>query len=714
LIPATIPVSCNKDCAAGCPLVAHVKRGKITKITNNPLGTAHMKGCAKGFRSMEAACAPDRLLTPLIRTGPRGTDSFKQASWDEALDLVAKNLTRIKEEHGKDSVIFLGGSGSCRGALHNTHSLTERFLNLFGSNLKKYGNYSSSASDFVTPFVFGTHEVGFDAGTLQHSRMIILWGANIMDTRFGCEYPSRIRQAAKKGVPIIVIDPRKSNTAGLPNAQWIQIRPGTDTAMMAAVLYELISNNQIDRAYLKKYCTGFDRIKDYILGTHDNQPKTPAWAETICGTKADTIKRLALLYGQTKPCALSPGLSIQRNIGGEEAMRMAMVLQAATGNIGKMGGSSGGCIWDALPAPLCGEMDTAKNLSKESSTNISIPEYNWPDAILDGNHKNSKFPVNIKAIYNVGGNYLSQGSDVHKNIRAFKKVDFSVCHEQFMTPTARHCDVILPVTSFLEREDILFTGMNYLFYSGKAVDPPLDVLDDYDIFCELSRRLGFGEDYSQGKTAGQWVDQFIEDSEIKDPVKFKQTGIYTGVEQMRIGLSDYFTDPDKHPLATPSGKIELASKEYAKTGFPSIPTYRGMEDEKEYPLRLVTPHSLYRINSSYSNLSWFRKQEEQVLWMNPVDAKRRNLQDKDMVIIQNPQGKVQIRVSVTTDIMEGVVCLIEGVWPKLDEKSIDHAGATNMLTSTQPTKPCMGSRTHSVLVEVCKKDIRSINIQTIR
>lgn len=698
----TIPVSCNKDCSAGCPLLAHVNNGEIIKITNNPAGTRYMKGCSNRFQAMRAAYAPDRILKPLIRTGSRGSGNFKEVSWDEAFDRIAAGLNTIKKKYGGNSVIFLGGGGSCRGALHNTYSLTERFLNIFGSNVKKYGNYSCSASDFVTPFVFGTREVGFDAGTLQYSRMIILWGANIMDTRFGCEYPTRIRDAAKNGVPVIVIDPRKSNTANLPNAQWIRIRPGTDTAMMAAVLYELINHNQVDYPYMGKYCVGFDQVKKYILGTDDHQPKTPAWAEQICGTRADTIKNLDDLYGRTKPAALIPGLSIQRNIGGEEAMRMAMVLQAATGNTGKMGGASGGCIWDSLPVPECGEIDTA-DISTNSST-PEIPEYNWPDAILEG--KNGGFPVDIKAIYNVGGNCLSQGSDIHKNIRAFNKVDFSVCHEQFMTPTAGYCDIILPVSCFLEREDILFTGMNYLFYSGKAMDPPGDVKDDYDIFCELSNRLGFKNAYSEGKTASQWIKQFMDESEITDHALFKRTGIYSGKKQMRIGLSDFFSDPEKNPLKTPSGRIELASENYAKTGFPAIPTYRGMADKAQYPLRLVTPHSLNRINSSCSNVQWFKEREQHMLWMNPVDARKRNLQDKQVVVVASARGKLHIPVKVTEDIMEGVVCLIEGIWPDLDENGIDHAGATNMLTSTEPTEPCMGSRTHSVLVEVaCDPDV---------
>ncbi len=689
----TAPVSCNKDCGAGCPLLAHVESGRIIKITNNPAGTPYMMGCSKGFKAMEVVNAKDRLLTPLVRTGPRGSGDFKKVSWNEALDHVAERFGTIKEKYGKDSVLFLGGSGSCRGALHNTSSLTERFLNMYGCNVRKHGNYSSAASDFVTPYVFGTMEVGIDAATLQHSRLIILWGANIMDTRFGCEYPARIREAAKNGVPVIVIDPRKSNTVKLPNTQWIKIRPGTDTAMMAAVLYELIHKKLVDNDYLEKYCVGFDKVKNYILGIEDLQPKTPEWAEQICGTEANVIRKLADEYGRAQPAALIPGLSVQRTIGGEEAMRMAMVLQAATGNIGKMGGASGGCIWEGLPDPECGEIDTA-----EPSDGQIIPEYNWSDAILEG--KNGGYPVDIHAIYNAGGNYLSQGSDIHKNIRSFKKVDFSVCHEQFMTPTAKHCDIILPVSTFLEREDILFTGMNYLFYSGKVLDPPVDVKDDYEIFCELSRRLGFNDLYSEGKSAAQWIKQFMTESEIEDPEQFKQSGIHRGREQTRIGLSDFFTNPSQNRLETPSGKIELASENYAKTGYSAVPMYRGMAIESQYPLRLISPHSLNRINSSYSNVQWFKERDQHLVWMSPADAAKRNLVDKQMVMVSSARGSLHIPVMITNDIMEGVICIFQGIWPELDEKGIDHGGATNMLTSTEPTEPSFGSRTHSVSVEV--------------
>ena len=372
---------------------------------------------------------------------------------------------------------------------------------------------------------------------------------------------------------------------------------------------------------------------------------------------------------------------------------MAVVLQAATGNIGKLGGSSGGLIWNSLPAPACGRMDAAAR-----TDNPSIPEYRWPDAVLEG--RRGGYGVDIGCIYNVGGNYLSQGSDIKKNIRAFNRLDLSVCHDIFMTPTARYCDVVLPTTTFLEREDIIFPGVNYLFYSGRAMDPPGDVKNDYDIFCALAERLGYGEAYSEGKRASQWLAQFAAQSDIPDVAHFKQTGIYSGKEQIRMGLSDFIADPVQHPLKTPSGKIELASEAYAQTGYAAFPTFRGPADSEPYPLKMVTPHALHRVNSSYSNVQWFRDRESQVLWMNPLDAEQRNIRDGQAVSVVSAQGRVIIGAKVTADIMPGVVCLLQGVWPQLDGNDVDRAGATNMLTSTDPTLPSDGSRTHSIAVEV--------------
>ena len=691
-----IPVSCPLDCAGGCPLIAHVEHGKINKISDNPLGGPYMSGCVKGLQMFRTLYSPERLRKPLLRTGPKGSGEFKEIDWARALDLVAERLADIKERYGNESIIFLGGSGACNGLLHNTWRLPMRFLSLFGGCTSTSSSYSSAAARYVTPFVLGTQAVGIDPGTLQHSELIILWGANVVDTRLECALEAHIREAKAKGVKVIVIDPRRTSTVKTLGTTWIPIYPGTDTALMMAVLYVLIEEGLINRAFVDKYAHGFDEMEKYILGISDGVAKNPQWAENICGTPTELIIELARQYGQTSPTALIPGLSIQRTIGGEEAIRMAIVLQVATGNLGVLGGSTGGLTWGRLPSPIIGAINVPSN-----PIEASVPVYVWSDAILEG--KQGGYPSDIKAIYNVGGNYLIQGSDIHKNIKAFNKVEFAVCHERFMTPTAKYCDIVLPVTTFLERNDIVSPdGGNHLLFSSQAVPPIPESRNDYDVFCQLAGRLGFLKEYSGGKNEEEWLRGFVEDSEVPDYDEFKRSGLFMGEDQMRVGLSDFVADPMANPLNTPSGLVQISSNAYAETGFSPVPECRVLETDEKYPLRLVSPKSKYRVLSQNDNIPWFKEREKHALWIHPSDAASRGIKDEEEVYVSSPQGLMRIITHVTEDIMPGVVSLLSGVWAVFDSEGIETAGSVNVLTSTVPTMPSCGSRTHSLFVQVKK------------
>ena len=694
--PLTLPVSCNKDCGAGCPLLAEVEDGRLLRIRDNPLRPPHMSGCVRGYQMTRVVYHPERLRTPLLRTGPRGSGRFREVGWDEALQIVSTRLGQIRDTWGPESVIRLGGSGSCRGALHNTMLLARRFLSQFGGYTDITGSYSSGAESFVIPYLFGPRNsrcTGIDTATLRDARLILLWGANVVDTRFGCDLTRRIREQRRRGVPVIAIDPRRSRTAERLSDEWIPVRPGTDTALMAAVLYVLLTEDLVDRTFTERRSVGFSVLERYVRGEDDGEPKTPLWAEKICGTPQKTIAQLARQHGRSKPAALIPGLSIQRTIGGEEAIRMAVALQTVTGNIGVPGGSSGSNVWGRLPRPRSGNLPVPA-----APRPHGIPEYRWPDAVLEG--KAGGYPTDIKAIYNVGGNYVIMGSDVHKNIRAFESVEFSVCHEYVLTPTARYCDVVLPVATFLERADIVFPETNHLFYSHKVIEPVGQARNDYDIFWALADRLGFGDKYSEGKSAEQWIDHFLANSEVSDRDEFVRTGIYVGPEQERCGLSDFVRDPEGCPLDTPSGRIEIASASYARLGFSAVPVWRGFQPTSEYPLYLITPHARYRINSQYATDPWFVERERQHLWMNPVDAAARGIEDDQEVEVKSPQGRVRISARVTEDLMPGVVCLLAGMWPRIGADGVDTAGAANILTSTVPTEPSQSSRTHSIAVQV--------------
>jgi len=289
---------------------------------------------------------------------------------------------------------------------------------------------------------------------------------------------------------------------------------------------------------------------------------------------------------------------------------------------------------------------------------------------------------------------------VHKNLRALGSLELVVSHEQFLTPTARWSDVVLPVTTFLEREDIVFPESNFLFYSRRVIDPVGQARNDYDILRELSGRLGFEARFSEGRDEAAWLERFLADSEVPDPESFRSTGVYAGAEQKRTALSAFLRDPQGHPLGTPSGRIELASEAYARTGFPAVPEFRGPAPDPEHPLALVTPHARYRVNSQFSNDPLLRGREPQALAIHPADAGPRGVADAAQVTVYSPQGRVRVSARVTEDIMPGVVCLEAGVWPELDESGTDTAGSANLLTSTQPTLPSQGARTHSVWVQV--------------
>jgi len=690
----TLPVACPLDCGGGCPLLAHIEDGRVVKITNNPYGDRHMAGCVKGLQMTRVLYAPDRLKKPLIRSGQRGSGEYREAEWSEALDLVARRLREIRERYGAESVIRLGAAGTSTGALHETNSLTRRFLSMYGGYTEITEGYSSAAAKYVTPFVLGTKSAGIDPGTLRNSKMMILWGANIAEARLEGALEAHVREAKMRGVEVVFIDPRRTLTAKTLATKWIPIHPGTDTAMMMAILHVLVTEDMVDRAYVEKYSYGFERLVDHILGRDDGLPKTPEWAENICGTPSEEIRNLARRYGRIHPTAIIPGLSIQRTLGGEEAIRMSIALQVATGNLGVEGGSSGALTWGTLPSPRMGNLPLPPNPS-----NASVTIYRWADAVLEG--KKGGYPTDIKAIYNVGSNFVATSSDTHKVIRAYQSVEFSVCHDFFLTPTAKQCDIVLPAAMFLERNDVVIPdGGNHLMYSHKVSEPAGESKTDYEIFCLLSLRLGFLDKFSEGRAEEEWLQRFISESEVPNPEEFKVNGIYFGSDHYRVALSGFIMDPKANPLSTPSGLVQIHSDEYAKTGYSPVPTCRAAIPNIAYPLYLVTPKSRFRVHSENWNIPFFREREKHALWMNPNDATVRGVVDGDFVIVSSPQGKVRVSTAVTEDITCGVVCLQEGAWPTFDKDDVEINGAANVLTSTEPTLPSKGSRTHTVFVQV--------------
>ena len=694
----TAPFFCGKDCGGdACPLLACLEDGQVTRVINNPAGGSFLKGCRRGFDMPMEEYAPDRLLTPLIRTGRRGSGQFRQASWNEALELTAEKLGETRAKYGANAILNLSSAGSI-GALHSTFALLGRFLNLFGGCTHLVGSYSNGAARFILPYLLGSDfaSSGFDAATMQYASMIILWGANVLETRQGSEVPQRLVQAKKRGAQIVVIDPRRSATVKQTASWWMPIRPGTDAALMLALLYVLIDENLLDRPFIDAHSAGFGQLEDYVLGKAGSPVCTPQWAEQICGVPVEEIARFGRAYAAAKPAMLFPGYSIQRVFAGEETYRLTVALQLATGNFGKRGGSTGS-INSFLPGPKVGRLAVP-----EVRGQPEVPTLRWPDAVLQG--KRGGYPTDIHAIYNMGANSINQGSDIKKNIAAFEKVDFAVSHSIFLTPTARYCDVVLPAATALEKEDVGLPWVgNYLLYKAQILPPRGESRNDYDILCDLANRLGFLQEFSAGRSAAEWVQAFIEQSEVPDPDEFRRSGVYLTPDQERVGLADFSANPQQHPLDTPSGKVEIASQAYQEhSGGPAIPTWQAPPVDERYPLQLITPKSPLRTHSQGSNIAEIRGKEAHCLLMHPEDAARRGIHSGEWVYLFNQQGKERIPVRLSADIVSGVVCLPEGMWVDLDGAEIDTGGAANMFTATTGTTPSTSAIMHGMGVEVEK------------
>jgi anaerobic dimethyl sulfoxide reductase subunit A len=707
-----IPTTCINNCGGKCILRAHVKHGVLLHITSdeisdeNSLISPQLRACAKGRAYVRRLYDPARLKVPLMRTGPRGSGQYKPISWEEALNRTASELLRIRESHGPAAVLDMSCSGAFGGKFHQR--ATDRFLNMFGSRTILTGSYSSEATDVMTEIMYGTQSTGNDRADLLNAKIIIMWGFNPGETTRGTNTAWFIARARENGTRVICLDPVMSDSAAALADEWIPIRPGSDAAVMMAMAYTMIVEDLMDADFLRQFTSGFDNYRAYILGEQDGIPKSPLWASQKSGTPATTIIELARLYASKRPGALICGWSLQRTAYGETPVRTAIILAAMTGNIGIPGGNAAGADYSRVPYM------SGLNVGSLPDPSAKVPIYLWPDLILSG--KTGGFPSNIKAVYLTGSNLVNQGADINKNIKAMQIPEFIVCHEQFMTPTAKYADIILPVNTFLERNDIAFPGTrqgNYFLFANQVVESLDESKSDYDIFCLLAEKMGFGEKYSEGKKDLDWLRELAASSDIPDFETFRQTGIW---RDKRKKPHVAFTEQIQRgkPFNTPSGRIEIFSQQIAAMDDPPIspiPQYVDPWESpadplaQQYPLQLVTPHSKHRVNSSQVNNPWLSDLRSHQIWINPVDAEIRGIGHNDWVRVYNKRGEMLISAFVTGRIMPGVVNIFQGSWVDFDDSGTDRGGATNVLNSGQPTPFAKASTTHTTLVEIEKSHI---------
>jgi anaerobic dimethyl sulfoxide reductase subunit A len=700
-----VPTGACYDCGGRCVLKVHVRDGVAIRVETDDGEEPQLRACPRGRAYRKQVYSPDRLRFPLKRIGSRGEGQFERISWDKALDTVATKLVQIKETYGPQAIWVHTYSGHA-GLFHGGLSLRQ-LLRSFGGYTSCWGGASAEGSVFASRATYGTLSTGHTRDDLANSRLILLWGVNPATSIYSTNTSFYLVKAKEAGARIILIDPRYTATAAVFADQWIPIRPGTDTAMMMAMAYVMITENLHHQQFLDRYTIGLEKFKDYIMGAEDGMVKTPAWAEAKTGVPAATIISLARDYATAKPAALIPGYAPGRTAFGEQYHRAASTLAAMTGNVGVHGGGAAGfergpvgpmippAFFEAKDGATYEEQLKALDVARRHRTHPHVCRI-W-DAILEGTA--GGYPSDIKMAYIAFANPLNQLPNINKGVMALKKLEFIVVHEQFMTATARFADILLPVSTIWERNDFARPWLSgpYFLYLNKVIEPVPEVKSDLQICRELAARLAIHEpffDIAEEEGIRQLV-QGMGDvmEEVGDFEKFKKNGVHKiRLPSPELCFKKQIEDPENNPFPTPSGKIEIHCQRIADLNnphIPSIPKYiepwEGPGDplRAKHPLQLITIHHKTRAHSCFDNNPWLLELESQSLWISTRDAQSRGINNGDQVRIFNDRGETIIQARVTERIMPGVVALGEGAWYRPDKKGRDRAGSPNVLTRDQ-------------------------------
>lgn len=734
-----IPTAGTNNCGGRCVIKAHVKDGVVIRLTTDEESddpkTPQIRACVRGRAYRQTYFHPDRLKYPMKRVGKRGEGKFERISWEEAIDTIASETKRIKEKYGPASR-YVNYAWGYNATIH-AMNLAKRLMALDGGFLDFYNTYSTAATATATPYTYGTGSAGNTPDDWVNSKLIILWGHNPAETIFGTTM-YHLRRAKEAGAKIIVVDPRYSDTAISLADEWVPLLPGTDSAVMDAMAYVMITEDLHDQAFLDKYAIGFDgnhmpkgisskeSYKSYILGEKDGIPKTPEWAEKISKTPADTIIKLAREYATTKPAALIQGWGPQRHAYGEQTVRGGTILATMTGNVGINGGWASG-------SGYAGRQRIPSVPIPENPFEGKISVFLWTDAIVRGTEMGAedgvrgvdKLPSNIKMIFNLAGNALvNQHSDHNRTAEILKdesKVEFIVVSDIFMTPSAKFADILLPGDTFFERNNIStpWNSGDFVVYANKVVDAPFECRSEYDWLVEVADKLGLRDEFTEGNETMEdwckWVVEGIRENHPEFPSydEFKKRGIFKwSYDEPLVAFKKQIEDPENNPFPTPSGKIEIFSQRLYDMNNPKeipaipkyIPSWEGPEDPltEKYPLQCIGHHIKRRCHSTHDNNPWGEEVEPQSIWINPIDAKNRNIKDGDIVRVFNDRGIVQLPAKVTNRIIPGVTSIPQGAWWTPDENGVDIRGSINTLTTHRPTPLAKGNPQHTNLIQVEK------------
>lgn len=641
--------ACPHDCPDTCAVITEVRDGRAISFKGDP-EHAFTRGwlCAKVRPYLDRVYHPDRLTTPLRRTGPKGADQWEPISWDDAIAEIASRWTTIIAEYGAAAILPYSYSGTL--GLLQLAVCNERLWNRLGASGLERSICGAAAETAVQATFGGRHAP--DAAQIASSKLVLIWGHNPAST--SPHFMPFLRQAQRDGARVIVIDPRRTLTARSAD-QHIQPRPATDGALALGMMNVIFSENLHDEAWLEANSIGWRELRERAAEYPINM------VAGITGLSSDVIVSLAREFATTTPAILKFADGVQRHGNGGQTSRALCCLPAITGQIGKRGGgvyysTSDYVRWDAETvghASLCEPVPRIVNMNRIG-------------AALTGEVEDPP----IKSLFVFCANPVTSSPNAGKTVEGLQREDlFTVVHELFMTDTARYADIVLPATSQLEQVDLHKPyGHRHLQYNAAAIEPLGESMSNWDLMQRLASAMGYDEPWLH-QSAEEVLDEIIETSRPHNPVLEGIT-----LERLQREGTVPLTFPhgrDDVPFAdltftTPSGKVELWCETMRDMGMDPLPEYvQPVEFAKQSSddLVLISGASHHFVSSSLANVPKLMAREgSPFIEINPEDAASRGISAGDTVRVENDRGWCNLRASVTSDVPAGITVAPKGAW----------------------------------------------------
>ena len=672
--PLQVRGACPHDCPDTCALLTTVENGVATRVQGNP-DHPHTDGvlCTKVSRYTERSYHPERILTPLKRTGPKGSGQFAPVSWNEALAEITQRLGAIAARN-PEAILpysYAGTMGMVQG-----ESMDRRFFHRLGASQLDRTICASAGAEALVQTLGG--KVGMKVEFFAQAKLILIWGSNSIGSNL--HFWRYAQQAKRNGARLVCIDPRKTETADKCH-EHIALRPGTDAALALALMHELIKNDWLDHDYITRHTLGWEQLRERALQW------PPERAAEVCGVPAEQIRQLARDYGTTQPAAIRLNYGMQRVRGGGNAVRAVACLPALTGawrhRAGGMLLSSSGQFpaqRAALQRPDLMPARTPRTLNM-----VQIGD----DLLREAS---PAFGPRVEALVVYNSNPVAVAPDSGKVVQGFAREDlFTVVLEHFQTDTADYADFILPATTQLEHWDVhLAYGHTDVLLNRPAIAPLGQARSNAQIFRDLAARMGFTEPCFADSDEALCRQAF---GDAVDFALLETQGFAT------LALPDApFAEGG---FATPSGKCEFFSARLAAQGLDGLPDHLPNHElqgsSAHYPLAMISPPARNFLNSTFVNVQSLRDIEGRpVLEIHPDDALARGIGDGAVVRVFNDRGSYRCHAAVSLRARPGVVNGLGIWWRKL---GLDGTNV-NQLTSQALTDMGRAPTFYDCLVEV--------------